>query len=217
MDTQQNTTETNTTETVESTEPNKALTRFINITFEHTIRYEDYWCGITFEASGARRLVSIAGWLTGLCQSGQQELANQLATDIDEKLTYLSLYGGFSEYNPLDVSKKLTLATEPITIKRFRVVLYDDGTMNGFGILWNMYVPESKLDSYDNYDEAYKELRIQPDLHQDKWMLNDSCESVPVTLRYGYSMNGGLLYHGPGGTEVFAVTLETCRAWSIHT
>ena len=210
MDMQQNT-----TEAVEPTEPNKALTRFMNITFGYTSTYEDYWSGITFEAGGARRLVSIAGWLTGLCQSGQQELANQLATDIDEKLTYLSEYGGEGEYNPLDVSSKLTLATEPIIIKKFRVVLYDDGTMNGFGILWNVYIPESKLNSYDNYDEAYKALRIQVDLNQSRWIGNEVL--VPVTLRYGYHMNGGLLYHGPGSTEVFAVTLDSCKAWSIHT
>jgi hypothetical protein len=30
-------------------------------------------------------------------------------------------------------------------------------------------------------------------------------------------MNGGLLYHGPGGGETFSVAVGDVRFWSIHT
>jgi len=36
-------------------------------------------------------------------------------------------------------------------------------------------------------------------------------------VHYGFAYNGGLLYHGPGGGEVFAVTLGDVRGWSVHT
>jgi hypothetical protein len=37
-----------------------------------------------------------------------------------------------------------------------------------------------------------------------------------VPVHYGYYRNGGLLYHGPGGGEVFAVTLGAGGLWRTH-
>ena len=71
-------------------------------------------------------------------------------------------------------------------------------------------------------EDVRKEMRLYDKLEQHRayWPKNDperKWGASYIHAEYGYSHNGGLLYHGPGGGETFAVVLGDCRAWSIHT
>ena len=70
--------------------------------------------------------------------------------------------------------------------------------------------------------DVQKEMGIYEKLRQHRpyWSTDDPDRRWGASYvhgEYGYSHNGGLLYHGPGGGETFAVTLGDCKAWSIHT
>lgn len=74
-------------------------------------------------------------------------------------------------------------------------------------------------------EKAGDKLRLRKDLEETryytpKWANAETPSYIRTsgaTIHYGYSFNGGLLYHGPGGGEVFAVTLGEVRGWSVHT
>ena len=73
-------------------------------------------------------------------------------------------------------------------------------------------------------EKAGAQLRLRKDLevmrHYTPSWANDETPSymrnAGVPVHYGYYRNGGLLYHGPGGGEVFAVTLGAGGLWRTH-
>jgi hypothetical protein len=108
--------------------------------------------GLHFEASGAARLANIAGFIYGLTVQGEmtpldqlagvasdtatpRDLAIRLAVSIDEKLTYLAGYGGETEIE-VEEAEENRPATS-VKVPAYKVILYDDGTFGGFGILWH--------------------------------------------------------------------------------
>lgn len=128
--------------------------------------------GLYFEPSGSARLAHIAGFLYGLTIQGKMtpmeqiaavaagspsphDLALSLAVDLDEKLTYLANYGGEQEIVVEGDPDDPDYPTQTITVPRYKVVLYDDGTFGGFGILWHRpYTTEQVQAKAREHDEA---------------------------------------------------------------
>lgn len=160
-------------------------------------RIDDFWGrygsrgrGLVFGETGAARVASIFGWITALSQLDDkkyQKFAAEAAEDIVRHLDRLSNYGGTKEMEDC-CGKKLQLP-------QWMIQLHDDGTLHGFAVSWYVLIEDQNCDTLSN------ELAV--DFYSGK-------------LRYQYSHLGGLLFHGPGGGEVFAVTLNRCL-WGIHT
>jgi hypothetical protein len=74
-------------------------------------------------------------------------------------------------------------------------------------------------------EKAGDKLRLRKDIEEMRyytpsWANAETPSYIRTTgaiIHYGFVYNGGLLYHGPGGGEVFAVTLGDVRGWSVHT
>lgn len=74
-------------------------------------------------------------------------------------------------------------------------------------------------------DAADTALHIRRDIEEVRyyrpaWATDDTpsyMRSISEIVHYGFAYNGGLLYHGPGGGEVFAATVGDVRGWSTHT
>ena len=122
-----------------------------------------------------------------------------------------------------------------------KCVVGDDGTWGGFRLDWYAFMhPEevlklvrAKLGIDDNvfvlmsgpkYTDILNELnvleRVNPNYIYSEEINSyiyskEMKEALPIHYKYIY--NGGLLYHGPGGVEVFSVTLENDCLWSVHT
>jgi len=73
-------------------------------------------------------------------------------------------------------------------------------------------------------EKAGDALKLRKDLELIRYYTpvwaNDETPSYIRTsseiVHYGYASNGGLLYHGPGGGEVFAVAIGEGRIWRTH-
>jgi len=200
-------------------EQEAALEKFLAITYRYSrSTCEDEWSGIVFEPSAVAKLCTIAGWLTALSQTEHRLLALELAKDLDSSLQYLCEYGGYIEVgkggDPYWVgSDEWKQATD---VKAFRVQLHDDGTFGGFGVCWYTYVSPRRFREMEDGSCIVDELTTE------RYFVLKKGETsrVPlrsITQRYRYSMNGALLYRGPGGGEVFSVSLDNHQGWSLHT
>lgn len=165
---------------------------------------KDEWRNINFSDAGAMRLAHIAGFVTALDAAGKHDLAEKMAHDICYSLDYLSEYGGL-DTQPMGKGAGAIMIEAP----RYRVQLHDDGTFGGFSIGWYCRLPFD----YEG-DKDVKSLEL--------WRYGRPADVkdgqvAGRAVKYAYSFNGGLLYHGPGGDETFAVDLNSSRLWSIHT
>ena len=163
---------------------------------------------IVFTVEGEARVMQIAGWLVGLTHAGKRDLAEKIAEDINSNLEYLNGYGGTEQAAFEDGS--------PVpNVPRYVVQLGDDGTFGGFTVAWYRAFREGSPEDGDRHGC----LRNRWDSIVDHSRWGPQTEGPREVARYLYrfSMNGGLLYHGPGGGETFAVTLGDVRFWSVHT
>jgi len=198
-----------------------------------------YGYGLHLDPSGLARFSQIAGWLAGL-DAGRSDLAAKLADDFDKTVKYAC--SGTAAVGEEVVDAHTGKAEGLVMVPPRKVVLYDDGTFGGFGVLWYRRVMNAeRVEKARSFDEgawsgdddkdgsrwgaalakADDALRIRKDLEEFRsyrptWASEDSRHSSTVVW-YGFDYNGGLLYHGPGGGEVFAVTLGDVRGWSLHT
>ena len=169
--------------------------------------------GILFTEAGKSRLSHIYGYIAGVYAASEKDaemraFAEKLAKDLSDKLQRLNsadqeITATFSAENTFDVPSK-------------KIVLSDDGTLHGFSFC--CYYPVQPLVYVDtccnfNSDDAKAELQICEKVGDET--LTTYTRHGDVYYRFAY--NGGLLYHGPGGGEVFAVTVESNPLWSIHT
>lgn len=179
-----------------ATAPNDALKFAFDVTYRYVHKITDkFKPGIAFSDRGLARAASVLGWLVGIAQGGNIELANTLAADFVENLNHLANYGGKVEYTDHRYNGEPFVRQIPAYI----VKLCDDGTAHGFALLWHrpLLTPEILA--------RHKELgREVVTFHYDD-------------LPHGYAFNGGLIYHGPGGGETFSVSLTNSRPWSVHT
>ncbi len=155
-------------------------------------RIEDRWAGYRMTngllfTEGARTRI---GSIFGWIQAmayHDKDLAIRAADDFCGQLDNLRDYGG--EHTVNGPNGRADVVSE------YRIELNCDGTLHGFGVLWFMRCE-------NDYDGKTEER-----LRRDDYLRT----------RYRFSFNGGLLYHGPGGGEVFAATLGGNQLWSIHT
>ena len=164
---------------------------------------------LVFTPEGEARVMQIAGWLMGLTHAGRRDLAEKMAEDINAQFAYLNEYGGMMETEFEDGS--------PVpNVPRYMVSIGDDGTFGGFTVAWYRAFREGSPEDGDRHGC----LRNRWDNLVDHSRWGPQKEGAPrelVKFLYRFTMNGGLLYHGPAGGETFSVTVGTPRFWSIHT
>lgn len=185
-------------------------------------RWKNY---LYFSDSGKERFAHTVGYIQGVHQSGNIEFAEALSYSFIRSLD--CLVG--SVENP--VSTNISFANDP---KEYQVIprkciLWDDGTFGGFSLAWyNVVSPirvEQSLEK-NNYvlSDVIRELKITTNVDASNrysdsltgYVWSKATDSSKEIF-YSYVYNGGLLYHGPNGGEVFSVTLERNPLWSVHT
>lgn len=226
--------------TTTTTDTTTALDWFERFVYGYASEYtlnSRYGYAIVFTPGAVARFASIAGWLTGLKHGGKRDLAEALATDLDAALARLASYGRREEFEVIDGTRASVVGR--VTVPRMKVVLGDDGTFGGFTIAWYSAITlgqiakrarEAHPGAYESEDgddwrkalDATREgLRLRRELdellyYKPDWAADESYRSSEL-VQYAYAFNGGLLYHGPGRGEVYAVTIGDVRGWSIHT
>jgi len=218
---------------------------FLNLSYGYLnglIRhYKDH--GVLFTETGKVRLAHIAGHMVGLYHAEQKDIAIKMAESLDSNLRRLCYNNARTEL-PLDGNVEGGTVVDAPTTK---VVLGDDGTFGGFSVGWyrpiapGVYeakVKEARQIKDKSPDEEFNNVKAEyySTAELARHMLNITERVDPharysdeltehkyvadhgsVQIYYRYSHPGGLLYHGPGGGENFAITLETNALWSIHT
>lgn len=188
--------------------PEKPFEHWVRAAYGRSGNLTYKYKNLVFTPEGEARVMMIAGWITGLIHAGQFELATAVAADINSNLEYLNGYGG-------DVTDTFEEGAPVKGVPRYVVQLSDDGTFGGFNVAWYRAMEES-LVSDDN----------EKGLLSDRWggrhtisRWNPNPFPVRESKRYVYrfDFSGGLLYHGPGGGEVFSVNVGSSRFWGIHT
>lgn len=169
-----------------------------------TSQYRD----IVFTVEGEGRVMQIAGWLMGLTHAGQREMAEKIAEDINAQFQYLNDYGGMMEASFEDGSPI-------VNVPRYVVQLGDDGTFGGFTVGWYRAFREGSPEDGDRH--GCLRNRWDGIVDHPRWGPQTEGPREIVRYLYRFSMNGGLLYHGPGGGETFSVSIGNPRFWSIHT
>jgi len=144
---------------------------------------------IRFDSGACARLGSVIGFIMGIKLSGNQEKAESLATYFLRDLDHLNNYGPKTEVEYCDST---------LTVPYYHVALGDDGMANSFRIAW-----------YANPRAVH--YNTEPESN------TLDVGSFPI-LRYRYSFNGGLIYHG-FNNETFCVRMsdDDSNPWGIHT
>ena len=228
-----------------TTEKSVLETLFLNLSYGYlnglVRHYKDQ--GVLFTEQGKMRLAHIAGHIVGLYHAEQKDIAIKMAESLDSNLRRLCYNNARTEL-PLDGNVEGGTVVEAPTAK---VVLGDDGTFGGFSVGWyrpiapGVYeakVKEARQIKDESPDKEFNKVkadyysaaelarhmlniteRVNPhDQYSDELTEHRYvADHGSVKVYYRYSHPGGLLYHGPGGGENFAVTLETNALWSIHT
>ena len=211
---------------------------YMNTLIRH---YKDQ--GVLFTESGKMRLAHIVGHIVGLYHAEQKDIAIKMAESLDSNLRRLCWNNARTELHLDGNTEGGTVVEAPST----KVVLGDDGTFGGFSVGWHRPIapktyeakekearqikdenPKTKVDGvqvdyYSVAELARKMLKVTERVDPHAMYSDELTEHRYVTdhgsvkVYYTFSHPGGLLYHGPGGGENFAVTLETNALWSIHT
>lgn len=204
-----------------------ALKKFL-CSYPETIA--DNYSNLHFERNGLSRLAHCDGFFRGLLATGKADVAEAFADDLDRNLTNLNDYGGMTHIGEKD-------APLDCLVPAYRISLGDDGTFGGFTLLWHRLItlpqlrekadklmcafPEKNDDSMRlAFEQAKQDLSVRNDLelrrgYYPTWDKEHKHWTQGI-VHYGYSFNGGLLFSGPGGDEIFSVTIGKCL-WSVHT
>lgn len=185
----------------------------------YTVLHEQ-WGNLHFTDRGASRLHHMAGFILGAKACGKDDVAEGLAADLCQQLDWLNRYGGDAEFAMEDGGT--------LTCPAYRVILSDDGTFGGFGVLWHSVVHPEKVREAKQAmpwgDEPHKEwMKRLSEAHQWRTELElwrcyktSSDQMERAYVQYRYSFNGGLLFQG-FGFDPTAVVIGKCKYWSIHT
>jgi len=168
---------------------------------------------LTMEQSAIAKYCAIAGWLTALSQTEHRPLALALAKSLHDSMQRLADYGSYLAVDRHGNAVDEGSAEHVTNVQTYRIVLHDDGTFGGFGLCWYRYVSPATFDSTgrDVNDKLTKEhYFVAPGFV----FVTEPCS---FTQRYEYAMTGGLLYRGPGGDEVFSVSIDDHQGWSVNT
>lgn len=229
-----------------TTEKSVLKTLFFNNSYEHMNTLVRHYKnkGVLFSEAGKMRLANIAGHLVGLYHGEQKDMAIKMAESIDGNLNRLCYNSRNVE---LAIAESTSMINTVVEAPAAKVILHDDGTFGGFSVGWyrpvapKIYetkVKEARQIKNDTPDKEFNKIKAEyyTTAELARRMLNITERVDPharysdeltehkyvadygsVQVYYTYSHPGGLLYHGPGGGENFAVTLENNALWSIHT
>lgn len=192
-----------------------AIDFMASLCYNYTGSIESRYPGVQFSDTAKARYCAVAGWLVGLKMAGKADLAATLADDLDSQFKRLSDGCAFED---IDMGRGGLVRRVP----RTKVCVGDDGTFGGFTLAWYRRVSNEQRHAVAterecSLEDAEAHLRIRKELTEHRYYRPDGMEyPLSDSYFYGFSYNGGLLYHGPGGGEVFAVTVDRCN-WSIHT
>lgn len=154
--------------------------------------------GLRLDLGGIGRFGATVGWLCGLAMSPQaREFAEKAALDFVQSLDYLSNYGGMIEGDD----------TMPV----YYVELGDDGLLNSYRLMWYRALP------YDEYLAKHvgKAVLLQDSTNSPRREWHRTQAQYYV---FAQSMNGGLIYNGPGQGETVSVSLTgSHRFWTVNT
>jgi len=158
--------------------------------YSHVHVAPERWHGrLHFNEWGASRLVATYGWIAGVATTNP-DFAERLADDLFARLDFLANYAG-------------TCERDGVTLPRCRVVLGDDGTLGGFTVAWHRLVaPEEAV-------ETRADLTVERCVH-------DGGHTRLVQGKYRFSVNGAMLYRGPGAGETFSVSTSRDCLWDIN-
>jgi len=179
-----------------------------------------------------------------------RKLAGKLALDLTKQLDNLASYGGTTEFprdsgdGTITVPRYKVILGDDGTLHGFNV-LWFLATPNKRRLdvaeeirkarqeaapVETLAGAESDEASYRLWNEcileADKQLGLRKELgvwryYRPSWDPEGTGQMSSDLVHYGMSHNGGLLYRGPGGGEVFSVTLDRGagkdRFWSVHT
>ena len=178
---------------------------------------------LLFAPGGGVRLGTILGWLLGLAQTENQELAEKLWQDFQRGLYRLSRACGKMQ---LEFSSDVT-----IEVPARKVVLNSDRSLHGFSIqMFHPVNPQVVAERLAEFRKTWSEP--EPEILQrvldslNIWRMAQGLELTERTWHpqigwcdtyYTPGCNGGFLYHGPSGGETFAVTLDNASYWQLHT
>ncbi len=179
--------------------------------------------GIYWSAGGLRRLADVRGFLRGLL-AGVSEKGEKTAfglfVDLNEKLDYLNGYGG-------DLEATFGSGRPIKNVPAWKVWLGDDGTHHGFSLTWARALQiEKHHELRDNDPEGTAHRVLTDETGRLVERLAFACqagdqEAERRTYVYTHAFNGGLLYHGPGGDELFSVEIGSATGrptlWAVHT
>jgi len=199
------------TDTITQTSPApvEPLKPWLNAAYGRITSLTGKYPNLQFRESGEARANQIAGWLAGLVHGGRRDLAEKVAADITAQFEYLNGYGG-------DI-QDLTYqdGTPVLKVPRYIVELGDDGTFGGFALRWYRAVREGSEQDGDRTE--FLRTRWDDLMIHRRWGPQGVEPREIVSHFFSPVMNGGLLYHGPGGGETFSVAIGDTRFWSIHT
>ena len=194
---------------------NEALTKFRKVHYGFVPKDDfglaDIWGGYLYSTpGGSARVSNIIGYICGVADGGNLSLANALAEDFDQTMSYLANYGGGEEVHkvgslrlPID-STMHRLPDEIKDVPKWRVGIGDDGTALGLGLGWY------RVDSVSAHPE-----HALFDIHLTRWGYCGQDYSR-VYVHYKFSHNGGMIYHGPGAGETYTVNIGN-KFWGVHT
>lgn len=187
-----------------------------------------------FTTGGKARLANIAGYILGHHHAGNTEFASQLAESL---ISTMDRFVGEPTEIQCNIAPlhSLDVITETFSVPGSKCILGDDGTWGGFTLLWlHLVHPDKYREIFQRHMLQDEDTEISPhratketlqiretvssdsgisELTQYAWSKETS---RTIEMYYAPSYNGGLLYHGPGAGETFAVTLNKCL-WSVHT
>jgi hypothetical protein len=156
--------------------------------------------GLRFTERGAARAGAVVGYIAALAETNHP-LAEPMAEDFIKWFDHLSNFGGV-----LTHEDSPDLVDEQVPVPAFVVELHDDGTKHGFAVGW--FRVQERWGYGSKFTDENQERRSRIEGHYPSY-------------RYQFAFNGGLLYHGPGRGETFAVSLSTPGTqqtfWSTHT
>jgi hypothetical protein len=142
---------------------------------------------IKFTDSGAARYAAVIGFIMGIKLGGQAERAEALAEHFLSIMNRLNNYG--QEVLYLDSMERERKAP------RYVVQMSDDGCPNSFSVYWYTY----------------------EGIHDGKEVNQTIMFRHAENLRYRFSFNGGLIFHG-FNNETFCTRLgNDSNPWGIHT
>lgn len=188
-----------------------------------------------FQETGMARLMSIAGYMTGLSHAGQAEFAEQLAQDFWRNMDHLCLTERTIEFEGLDIPAR-------------KVILFDDRSLHSFGFtalspvpakdfnqIYNLNLESYKADPalqemYGDQEYIFAKKARQKTIEDLKIIEKTGSDIYPSELTEKYWINGkekfayysnrwhgGLIYHGPGSGETFSVVVGSGKTlWSLH-